>query len=40
MMVAAAFFGLSMVVVVTAMPYSNDIDDLRFDSALGLRHEK
>ena len=39
MMIVAAFLGLSIIVVVTAMPHSNDIDDLRFDSvesALGL----
>ena len=32
MMIVAAFLGLSIIVVVTAMPHSNDIDDLRFDS--------
>ena len=30
MLVIAAFFGVSMVVT-TAMPYSNDISDLRWD---------
>ena len=34
MIIMAAFFGLSTIVVVTAMPHSNDIDDLRFDSVL------
>jgi len=29
MMIVAAFLGLSIIVVVTAMPHSNDIDDLR-----------
>ena len=34
MMIVAVFFGLSVIVVVTAMPHSNDIDDLRFDSVI------
>ena len=41
MMIVAAFLGLSIIVVVTAMPHSNDIDDLRSDSEeSALRNNK